>query len=154
MRARRDAIAQWAFDTRPLLSRFHLWLEDVEVQWRRGRQRDTGDETVDFVPGDIRRCLAMTAGVTALGTRLFAPFGEAQGADKAQVNQVKKDADAISAYVMSEALWHFTRKLPENHAIMVCLGEGLMPKSGETPEMGANPPSASAGCTPGPRWPA
>ena len=40
---------------------------------------------------------------------------------------------------MSEALWHFSRKLPENHAIMVCLGEGLMPKAGETPEMGANP---------------
>ena len=136
---RRNAVAQWAFDTRPLLSRFHLWLEDVEVEWQRGRPRDTGDASVDFVPGDIRRCVAMTAGVTALGTRLFAPFGEARGAEKARVNQVKKDADAISAYVMSEALWHFTRKLPENHAIMVCLGEGLMPKSGETPEMGANP---------------
>jgi hypothetical protein len=137
--ARRDAVAQWAFDTRPLLLRFHLWLEDVEVRWRRGEPRDPGDESVDFVPGDIRRCLAMTAGVTALGTRLFAPFGEGRGADKARINQVKKDADAISAYVMSEALWHFTRKLPENHAIMVSLGEGLMPKAGETPEMGANP---------------
>ena len=40
---------------------------------------------------------------------------------------------------MSEGLWHLTRTLPENHAIMVCLGEGLMPKAGETPEMGANP---------------
>ena len=40
---------------------------------------------------------------------------------------------------MSEGLWHFTRMLPENHAIMVCLGEGLMPKAGESPEMGANP---------------
>ncbi len=26
-----NLIAQWAFDTRPLLLRFHLWLEDVEV---------------------------------------------------------------------------------------------------------------------------
>jgi hypothetical protein len=52
---------------------------------------------------------------------------------------VKKAADAISAYVMSEGLWHLTRTLPENHAIMVSLGEGLMPKAGETPEMGANP---------------
>jgi len=52
---------------------------------------------------------------------------------------VKKSADAISAYVMSEGLWHLTRTLPENHAIMVSLGEGLMPKAGETPEMGANP---------------
>lgn len=138
-RAKRDKIAQWAFDTHPLLRRFHLWLEDVDVEWRRGHPRDPADEDVDFVPGDIRRCLAMTTGVTALGTRLFAPFGEGRGTGTARVNQVKKDADAISAYVMSEALWHFTRKLPENHAIMVSLGEGLMPKAGETPEMGANP---------------
>ena len=52
---------------------------------------------------------------------------------------MKKAADAISAYVMSEGLWHLTRTLPENHAMMVSLGEGLMPKAGETPEMGANP---------------
>jgi hypothetical protein len=133
-----DAIAQWAFDTRPLLLRFHLWLEDVEVEWRRG-EPGHGADGLEFVPGEIRRCLAMTAGVTALGTRLFAPFGAGKGADKATLNQVKKDADAISAYVTSEALWHFSRKLPENHAIMVSLGEGLMPKAGETPEMGANP---------------
>jgi len=134
---RRDVVAQWAFDTRPLLLRFHLWLEDVEVRWRRGA--DHGYDRFDFVPPEIRRCLAMTAAVTALGTRLFARFGEGKGADKHTLNQVKKDADAISAYVTSEALWHFSRKLPENHAIMVCLGEGLMPKAGETPEMGANP---------------
>ena len=52
---------------------------------------------------------------------------------------MKKDADAISAYAMSEGLWYASRHLPENHAIMVCLGEGLMPKAGETPEMGSNP---------------
>jgi hypothetical protein len=138
-REKRDEIAQWAFDTRPLLLRFHLWLEDVEVEWRRGRPLDPGDARLDFVPGDIRRCLAMTAGVTALGTRLFASFGAGRDADKHTLNQVKKDADAVSAYVTSEALWHFSRKLPENHAIMVSLGEGLMPKAGETPEMGANP---------------
>jgi hypothetical protein len=134
---RRDLVAQWAFDTRPLLMRFHLWLEDVEVEWQRGS--DESYDRFDFVPGDIRRCVAMTAAVTAIGTRLFARFGEGKDADKRTLNQVKKDADAISAYVMSEALWHFSRKLPENHAIMVCLGEGLMPKAGETPEMGANP---------------
>src|SRR5215510_16562663 len=137
-RVRRDAVAQWAFDTRPLLLRFHLWLEDVQVEWRRGGPIPTEDK-YDFAPSEIRRCLAMTAGVTALGTRLFARFGEGKGAEKQALNQVKKDADAISAYVTSEALWHFSRKLPENHAIMVCLGEGLMPKAGETPEMGANP---------------
>ena len=133
-----DLIAQWAYDTRPLLLRFHLWLEDVELEWQRGGS-DQDYEKFDFVPPGIRRCLAMTAGITAMGTRLFAPFGGGKGADKRTLNQVKKDADAISAYVMSEALWHFSRKLPENHALMVCLGEGLMPKAGETPEMGANP---------------
>src|SRR3989475_9370496 len=40
---------------------------------------------------------------------------------------------------MSEGLWPLSRTLPETHALMVCLGEGLMPKAGETPEMGANP---------------
>jgi hypothetical protein len=136
--AKRDLVAQWAFDTRPLLLRFHLWLEDVEVEWRRG-DPPGGPDSSEFAPGEIRRCLAMTAAVTALGTRLFAAFGAARNVDKATLNQVKKDADAISAYVTSEALWHFSRKLPENHALMVCLGEGLMPKAGETPEMGANP---------------
>jgi hypothetical protein len=134
----RDLIAQWAFDTRPLLLRFHLWLENVEVRWLRGGSDDDYPR-FDFVPSSIRRSLAMSAGLTALGTRLFAPFGRGKNADKQTLNQVKKDSDAISAYVMSEALWHFTRTLPENHAIMVCLGEGLMPKAGETPEMGANP---------------
>jgi hypothetical protein len=92
-----------------------------------------------FTPRGIARCLAMTSAATALGTRLFGGFGAGAGKDKATFNQVKKAADALSAYVMSEGLWHLTRTLPENHAIMVCLGEGLMPKVGETPEMGANP---------------
>ncbi|MBP6704581.1 MAG: hypothetical protein KA385_13795 [Vicinamibacteria bacterium] len=134
---KQDLIAQWAFDTRSLLLRFHLWLEDIEVSWRPGSR--AGYEAFDFTPAEIRRSLAMTAAVTALGTRLFARFGEGRDATKQTLNQVKKDADAISAYVTSEALWHFSRKLPENHAIMVCLGEGLMPKAGESPEMGANP---------------
>ena len=30
---RRNRIAQWAFDTRPILGRFHLWLEDVDERW-------------------------------------------------------------------------------------------------------------------------
>jgi hypothetical protein len=135
---KRDLIAQWAFDTRPLLLRFHLWLEDVEVEWLKG-DPERGFDELCFVPGRLRRCLAMTAGLTALGTRLFGRFGDGRDQDKQTLNEVKKDADAVSAYVMSEALWHFTRGLPENHAIMVSLGEGLMPKVGESPEMGANP---------------
>ena len=81
----------------------------------------------------------MAAAVTALGTKLFGRWGEGAGLDKAGINRVKKDADAVSAYALSEALWYLTRSLPENHAVMVSLGEGLMPKAGETPEMGSNP---------------
>src|SRR5438045_3084707 len=135
MEDKRNLIAQWAFDTRPVLLRFHLWLEDVEVE----RKQLGPVSAVTFTPRGIARCLAMTSAATALGTRLFGNFGEGAGKDKAAYNQIKKSADAISAYVMSEGLWHLTRTLPENHAIMVSLGEGLMPKAGETPEMGANP---------------
>lgn len=132
---KRNLIAQWAFDTRPVLLRFHLWLEDVEVE----RSQEQPVSAMAFTPRGIARSLAMTAAATALGTRLFGQYGEGQGKDKQAYNQVKKAADAISAYMMSEGLWHLTRQLPENHALMVCLGEGLMPKAGETPEMGANP---------------
>jgi hypothetical protein len=132
---KRNLIAQWAFDTRPVLLRFHLWLEDVEVE----RAQADPVSAHSFTPRGIARCLAMTSAATALGTRLFGDFGGGAGKDKATYNQVKKAADAISAYVMSEGLWHLTRTLPENHALMVSLGEGLMPKAGETPEMGANP---------------
>ncbi len=132
---KRNLIAQWAFDTRPVLLRFHLWLEDVEVE--RAQAEPVSNFT--FTPRGIARCLAVTSAATALGTHLFGGYGAGAGKDKAAYNQVKKEADAISAYVMSEGLWHLTRTLPENHAIMVSLGEGLMPKAGETPEMGANP---------------
>ncbi|HVI96011.1 MAG TPA: hypothetical protein VM753_18490 [Anaeromyxobacter sp.] len=132
---KRNAVAQWAFDTRPVLLRFHLWLEDVEIE----RSQPDPVAAHAFTPRGIGRCLAVTSAATALGTRLFGNYGGGAGKDKAAYNQVKKSADAISAYVMSEGLWHLTRTLPENHAIMVSLGEGLMPKAGETPEMGANP---------------
>ncbi len=132
---KRNLVAQWAFDTRPVLLRFHLWLEDVEVE----RAQAEAVSAHTFTPRDIARCLALTSAATALGTKLFGQFGEGKGLDKQGYNQVKKAADAVSAYMMSEGLWHLTRSLPENHALMVCLGEGLMPKAGETPEMGANP---------------
>ncbi|HEX7604368.1 MAG TPA: hypothetical protein VF316_22270 [Polyangiaceae bacterium] len=135
MTDKRNVVAQWAFDTRPVLTRFHLWLEDVEVE--RAQEDAVSDHA--FAPRGITRCLAMTAAATALGTRLFGHYGEGKGKDKGEYNQLKKAADAVSAYVMSEALWYLTRQLPENHAVMVSLGEGIMPKAGETPEMGANP---------------
>ena len=87
----------------------------------------------------MERLMIMTAAVTALGTRLFGRFGEGKDKSKEELNRVKKDADAISAYAMSESLWYATRQLPENHAVLVCMGEGLMPKVGETKEMGSNP---------------
>ncbi len=132
---RRNLVAQWAFDTRPILSRFHLWLENVEIEEVR---RDASDH-LSFVGESLERAFITAAAVTAVGTRLFGRYGEGAGLDKAGINRVKKDADAVSAYALSEALWHLTRTLPENHALMVCLGEGLMPKAGETPEMGSNP---------------
>lgn len=136
---KRNRIAQWAFDTRPILGRFHLWLEDVEVSWLRGDgQRELAND-ITFVGGALERGFIMATGVAALGTRLFGRYGEGAGKDKQELNRVKKDADAISAYMLSECLWHITRQLPENHAVMVCLGEGLMPKGGETPDMGSNP---------------
>jgi hypothetical protein len=132
---KRNLVAQWAWDTRPVLLRFHLWLEDVELD----RSQAQPVSAYTFTPRGIARCLAMTSAATALGTRLFGDFGAGVGKDKATYNQIKKAADAVSAYVMSEGLWHLSRTLPENHAMMVCLGEGLMPKAGESPEMGANP---------------
>jgi len=134
-----DLIAQWAFDTRPILGRFHLWLEDVEVEWTRGEPAAEFTREISFLDGRMERLFAMTAAVTALGTQVFARFGAGAKLDKVGINQVKKDADAISAYAMSESLWYLSRHLPENHAIMVSMGEGLMPKVGETPEMGSNP---------------
>lgn len=132
---KKDVIAQWAYDGRPVLGRFHLWLKDVDVEWEKGVRAP--DYT--FAPRGIRRQLALASAVTALGTKLYGGFGDAIGADKLERNRIKKDADALSAYTLSEALWYLTRSLPENHAIMVCLGEGLMPKAGETQLMGANP---------------
>lgn len=132
---RKSLIAQWAYDTRPVLGRFHLWLEDVEESWSKGEP----SSGFSFVGPGLEKAFIMAAAVTALGTRLFGRYGEAKGLDKERANRVKKDADATAAYALSEALWHLTRALPENHAVMVSIGEGLMPKGGETPDMGSNP---------------
>jgi hypothetical protein len=133
--ARRNRIAQWVFDTRSILGRFHLWLEDVEIE---GPEIGESGE-ISFAGGALERAFVVAAAVTALGTKLFGRWAEGADLDKAGINRVKKDADAVSAYALSEALWYLTRSLPENHAVMISLGEGLMPKAGETPEMGSNP---------------
>ena len=134
---RQNTVAQWAFDTSPILGRFHLWLEDVEVEAT--DESLASGAALSFMPERIESMMAMTAAVTALGTKLYGRFGEGKDLDSVALDHVKKDADAVSAYAMSEALWCATRQLPENHAVLVCLGEGLMPKLGETPEMGSNP---------------
>jgi hypothetical protein len=138
-RQQKNLISQWAFDTRPILGRLHLWLEDIKIEWIKGKPQDDMLDSISFVDNRTEKMLAMTSAVTALGTKLFGRYGEGAGLNKKELNLVKKDADAISAYAMSESLWYLSRTLPENHAIMVCLGEGLMPKGGETLEMGANP---------------
>jgi hypothetical protein len=132
---RKDIVAQWAFDTRAILGRFHVWLEDVEDSEPQG----SPNADPSFVGPALEKSFMVATAVTALGTRLFGGYGQGRGAEKARVNRVKKEADAISAYAMSEALWYLSRNLPENHVVMVSLGEGLMPKAGETPEMGSNP---------------
>ncbi len=134
-----NLIAQWAFDTNPILGRFHLWLEDVEIEWIREKTSPHEISSISFVDDRMECLFVTTAAVTALGTRLFGQCGEGKGLDKKGLNNVKKNADAIFAYAMSESLWYLSRPLPENHAIMVSLGEGLMPKVGETPEIGSNP---------------
>lgn len=136
---KKNLIAQWSFDTSSILGRFHLWLEDVDVEWLDDKHPFKQNFCISFVGDAIERMFVTTTAVTALGTRLFGHFGEGKGLSKEEINRVKKDADAISAYAMSESLWFLSRFLPENHAIMVSLGEGLMPKVGETPEMGSNP---------------
>ena len=132
----KDLVSQWVSDTDIILNRFHLSLNDVELI----QSQQSNDQTpLSFLPPQLESLIAMTTAVTALGTRLYGRFGAGKGLDKSSLNQVKKDADAISAYAMSECLWLTARHLPENHAFMVSLGEGLMPKAGESPEMGSNP---------------
>ena len=95
---RRNRISQWAFDTRAILGRFHLWLEDVDVRLT----GEGGTESCSFVGGSLERAFVAAAAVTALGTRLFGRWGEGADLDKAGINRVKKDADAVSAYALSE----------------------------------------------------
>ena len=53
--ARKNLIAQWAFDTRPILGRFHLWLEDVEVKWISGEGCRELRDVISFVGGGMER---------------------------------------------------------------------------------------------------
>src|SRR2546425_11636580 len=108
--AKRNLVAQWAFDTRPVLLRFHLWLEDVEVE--RAQAEPVSAHT--FTPRGIARCLAMTSAATALGTRLFGDYGGGARRDKATGHHGKKAADAATAHVMSQGLRRLTPTPPQD----------------------------------------
>ncbi len=72
---RRNRVAQWAYDTRGILGRFHLWLDDVDETW-------LGDRTASdhaFVGESLERAFIMANAVTALGTRLFGRWAEGGG---------------------------------------------------------------------------
>ena len=70
---RRNRVAQWAYDTRGVLGRFHLWLEDVEETWL--GERTSTDHA--FVGESLERAFIIANAVTALGTRLFAAMPKA-----------------------------------------------------------------------------
>ena len=57
-RDKQNLIAQWAFDTSSILGRFHLWLEDVEVEEERHREPGT---RFSFLPARMESLVAMTA---------------------------------------------------------------------------------------------
>ena len=57
---RRNLIAQWAFDTRAILGRFHLWLEDIELTW----DSNSITEGISFVGGALERAFVMATAVT------------------------------------------------------------------------------------------
>ena len=60
--SKKNQIAQWAFDTRPILGRFHMWLEDIQVEWIRGNHTELRDD-IAFVGGAMERMFTMTAAV-------------------------------------------------------------------------------------------
>ena len=49
---KRNLIAQWAFDTSPILGRFHLWLEDVDVRIERNDDAIDAPEAINASPFD------------------------------------------------------------------------------------------------------
>ena len=149
--AKRNLIAQWAFDTRPVLLRFHLWLEDVEVE----RAQAEPVSAYTFTPRGIARCLAMTSAATALGTRLFGDFGAGAGKDKVDAQpgeegrrrhqRLRDERGALAPHP------HAARE-PRDHGLP---RRGPDAQGGRDAGDGRQPAcSASAASTRGPSWPA
>ncbi|MCG8687018.1 MAG: hypothetical protein MI892_19210, partial [Desulfobacterales bacterium] len=84
-----NLISQWAFDTRPILGRFHLWLEDVRIEWLKPQNpHESGNghmNSISFTDDRTEKMLAMTSAVTALGTRLFGRYGEGKDLPKKEL---------------------------------------------------------------------
>ena len=68
---RQDLRAQWSFDTRPILGRFHLWLEDVQVAWTRGEPAREFVHEMSFLNGRMERLFAMTGAPAPSRTALL-----------------------------------------------------------------------------------
>ena len=43
-----NRVAQWAFDTRPILGRFHLWLEDVDIEVETRDKSESADSSISL----------------------------------------------------------------------------------------------------------
>ena len=66
---KRNLIAQWAFDTRPILGRFHLWLEDVEIEWSKGENvKEISIEDIQSTAGQGMSLSAILFVVGSKGT--------------------------------------------------------------------------------------
>ena len=57
---RKDVIAQWVYDTRAVLGRFHVWLEDVEERWIQGEP----DASDSFVGPSLENSFVVATAVT------------------------------------------------------------------------------------------
>ena len=64
---RRNRVAQWAYDTRGVLGRFHLWLDDVDETWL-GDRKATDHA---FVGESLERHIVLFEPLAVLGDYLF-----------------------------------------------------------------------------------
>jgi len=69
---KRNLVAQWAFDTSPILGRFHLWLEDVEIEWLNGERHSDFNGSVSFVDAGMERMFSLQQGRSASNRPLCA----------------------------------------------------------------------------------
>ena len=83
IREKLDVLALPLEAKRPVLLRFHLWLEDVRVEWIRGEPAAEFTREISFLDGRMERLFAVMGAVTALGTQVFGKPGAGAHLDKA-----------------------------------------------------------------------